>query len=330
MTPRIPATWLRQAGLSLIELMVALAIGIFLIAGAIALFGKTRDLYRANEAAARLQETARYAMSVIEGDLRMANYWGYSNTPDLITGALRQDDLVSPLSTELTGINPDQCGNNWVIDMATYVDGSNNEYTLTCAANSAVNGDADVLVVRRAGTTPIPDDDLDEPEFAGQLKIRTGRVQSELFFDDTPPALGIDNRPVIVHAYYVVSDPNADPFVGVPALRRKQLGFTIAGPQVEDVEITTGIEDLQFQVGVDTNGDQNADYYVDINDVDLTDTPVAVRVWLLVRADRPEIGFTDSRTYEYGDRTGADAYEPNDGFRRVLISRTIQLRNSRR
>ena len=128
----------------------------------------------------------------------------------------------------------------------------------------------------------------------------------------------------------MTSDPNADPYIGVPALRRKQLGFTGAGPLVEDEEIATGIEDLQFQVGIDSSGDQNADYYVDIDDVDLTDAAVAVRVWLLVRADRPEIGFTDDRTYEYGDRTGVDAYEPNDGFRRVLISRTIQLRNSRR
>ena len=56
--------------------MLALGIRIFLLAGAIPVFGKSRDQYRTNDAAARLQETARYAMSTLEADLRMANYWG--------------------------------------------------------------------------------------------------------------------------------------------------------------------------------------------------------------------------------------------------------------
>ncbi len=60
-----------------------MAIGTFLLAGAITVFGKTRDLYRTNDAAARLQETARYAMSTIEADLRMANYWGLMSRADL-------------------------------------------------------------------------------------------------------------------------------------------------------------------------------------------------------------------------------------------------------
>jgi hypothetical protein len=69
---------------------------------------------------------------------------------------------------------------------------------------------------------------------------------------------------------------------------------------------------------------------------------VSVRIWLLVRAENPEVGFRDNRTYEYGDRltatgTTADlnaanaagrAYRPADGFRRMLVSRTIQLRNA--
>ena len=73
-----------QRGMSLIELMVALAIGTFLLAGTITVFGKTRDLYRTNDAAARLQETARYAMGTLEADLRMANYWGLMSRADMI------------------------------------------------------------------------------------------------------------------------------------------------------------------------------------------------------------------------------------------------------
>jgi hypothetical protein len=52
---------------------------------------------------------------------------------------------------------------------------------------------------------------------------------------------------------------------------------------------------------------------------------VSVRVWFLVRSPDPEVGHTDNRVYNYGNRVN---YAPNDGFRRVLFTRTIQVRNS--
>jgi hypothetical protein len=69
---------------------------------------------------------------------------------------------------------------------------------------------------------------------------------------------------------------------------------------------------------------------------------VSVRIWLLVRAENPEVGFRDTRTYQYADRATATgttnnlnaanaagrAYAPADSFRRLLVSRTIQIRNA--
>ena len=46
-------------GFSLIELMVALVIGLFLIAGAVMVYSQSRKVYRTIETVARLQETAR-------------------------------------------------------------------------------------------------------------------------------------------------------------------------------------------------------------------------------------------------------------------------------
>jgi hypothetical protein len=49
-------------------------------------------------------------------------------------------------------------------------------------------------------------------------------------------------------------------------------------------------------------------------------------VWLRVRADRAEQGFTDTATYTYAD-TNVGPF--NDNFRRIVVSKTIYLRNAR-
>ena len=65
-----------QAGLTLVEMMVALAIGSFLIIGAVQIYNQSRQAFVVNESIARVQETAQFAMDTIEADLRMASNWG--------------------------------------------------------------------------------------------------------------------------------------------------------------------------------------------------------------------------------------------------------------
>ena len=68
-----------QRGLSLIELIVALGIGLFLIVGALTVYAQSRSTYGINESIARLQENGRYFFDVVEPDIRMAGYAGCVN-----------------------------------------------------------------------------------------------------------------------------------------------------------------------------------------------------------------------------------------------------------
>ena len=329
-----------ELGLSLVELMVALAIGTFLLAGTISVFDKTRDLYRTNEAAARLQETARYAMSTLEADLRMANYWGLMSRADLIENGpaldLANPPAVDPaysLPAELAGYagTINQCGAMWAIKLPAYVEATNS-YTFGCAAagNGAVAG-SDTLTIRRVSTQVIDAAGLGAS--AGQIKIQTSRVQGTLFSSTTLPAGYLpplsETRAVIAHGYYIGQD--SDERTGTPSLRRKQLDDSGGAPAIMDVQIVPGVEDLQVELGADLNNDQNADYFVQPNTaIPAGDQVVAARIWLLVRAEQPEAGFTDGRTYDYASRTSGNVYTPADNFRRVLVSKTIALRNTRR
>jgi type IV pilus assembly protein PilW len=329
----------RQLGLSLVELMVSLAIGTFLLAGTISVFGKTRDLYRTNDANARLQETARYAMSTLEADLRMANYWGLMSRADLIENGPQLDlanlpavDPTYALPAELSGFagTINQCGAMWAVKLPAYVEATDS-YTLGCGAFGAAVAGSDTLTVRRVSTQVIAPAALGAS--AGQIKVQTSRVQGTLFASGTVPAGYLpplsETRAVIAHGYYV--DQNSDQRAGTPSLRRKQLDVAGNAPTISDLQIVPGVEDLQVEFGADFNNDQNADYFVGPNvAIPAGDQVVAVRVWLLVRAEQPESGFTDGRTYSYGSRTGANVYVPGDSFRRVLVTKTIALRNTRR
>lgn len=61
----------RIAGFSLIELMVALALGLLLSVGIVTLFGATSKTNKVQDALARVQENGRYAITRINSDLRM-------------------------------------------------------------------------------------------------------------------------------------------------------------------------------------------------------------------------------------------------------------------
>jgi len=65
-----------QRGLTLIELMISLALGLALTAGAISVFQQNKETYQFQEAMARLQENGRYAMNVMARDIRSSGYRG--------------------------------------------------------------------------------------------------------------------------------------------------------------------------------------------------------------------------------------------------------------
>lgn len=63
-----------QAGLSIVELMISLVLGLLLMAGIIQVFLSSRQTYAANEAMGRMQENGRFALDFIARSARMAGY----------------------------------------------------------------------------------------------------------------------------------------------------------------------------------------------------------------------------------------------------------------
>jgi len=75
-----------QSGLSLIELMVAMSLGLTLVASAVTVFSSSRKSVDLNSALTEMQDNARFAMDSITRDLRMA---GFQGCVDINTSAAR-------------------------------------------------------------------------------------------------------------------------------------------------------------------------------------------------------------------------------------------------
>lgn len=346
-----------QLGLSMIELLVALTIGSFLIIGAVTLQSQTRRTFDVNEQQARVQENARYVIAVIEPELQLAGVFGYSQDPNAVQwdygGSLTPASKLRMTETAAPGVpgGLKACGDNFAVDVLSTVtafNGTNpaSAWPLGCAVQGGGwQPGTDILVVRHTAP-PIVDPD------ASKLQVYSERLAAQantrLFVSDVAPGPldeGLaDVRDMVVQVYYISRNSEGRP--GVPALRMKMLSNAGGAPGFIDQEVLRGVEDLQVQFGVDPGddldgdgapddpgGDGMADYvnghasqYVNAGNALLDSAQVvAVRMWVRVRGDEPETGFVDNRRYQYADTD----FTANDNFRRIVLSRTVYLRNSR-
>jgi hypothetical protein len=234
------------------------------------------------------------------------------------------------------------------------VQGADNTYAFGPGAagcdafGAGAQAGSDTLTVRRAATTPSAAQAGRIQLYASRLTSRTSQV---MFADGVAPGpLDANNRihDLLVRAYYVSQDSVERP--GLPALRVKTLTRVGGAPAFLDNEVMPGIEDLQVQFGIDSgdyDNDGNLDAGADLNGDGIAETDgratryvdpdfpglerlqiVSVRVWLRVRGEQVEPGFVDNRTYRYANVEFTPAGDQQQ-FRRVLLSRTISLRNAR-
>lgn len=83
----------KQKGLSLIELMIAITLGLVLMGGVIQMFLSSRQVFTTQQAMARIQESGRLAMEFMARDIRMAGYMGcMTRTTGEITNTLNDSD----------------------------------------------------------------------------------------------------------------------------------------------------------------------------------------------------------------------------------------------
>lgn len=311
-------------GFSLVELMVALVITLILMAGIGQIFLGSKKSYRLQDSLSRMQESGRYAMDTLTQDLRRAGYWGGNSDITQITGTQAQ----FPENGNCLG-----SGNtNWARMLDRKIFGLNDNRTDYGCLPSTTLPSQDILAVRFAAPWQVGG--TSTPSFqANHFYLRSSLFEGRLFRGSEQAAAGntivapaVRTSELVSRVYFI----NPATTVGtnkcdggtVPSLFR--LGLANGVPTVE--EVAYGVENLQVQYGIDTNNDDSVDSYVNAGApaAAMWDQLIAVRIWLLVRAECPDTGYTNTTIYSMG---GAPLPAFNDNYRRKLYTSTVRLRN---
>ena len=311
----------RQSGLSLVELMVSLTIGLILIGGALYVYIEGSQTAKVNEQVARMQENARFALKQLEEDIQLAGFWGLHQDTSGIAGRAQ-----TGLAADYNVAN--DCDAGWAARLRNHIDGvESDDPGWNCIDDGIRVDNTDILVVRRADDEPVDDLDLDEGRLYMEVSVDgRGQIFAGAASPNTLPPEA-QNFPLVANAYYVATQDVVGFEDPIPVLRSTRLDVNGNVAAMVDREIVQGVEDFQIQFGIDTAATGNVELYVDADNPLLAapgTTVRAVRLWLLMRTMTPELGVSDSQTYLLGSQ---EFEAPGDAFRRLVVSRTVSVRN---
>lgn len=336
------AVAVRQRGLSLIELMISMTLGLMLLAVLISIYLSVKQTYTVQDNLARMQENARLALRLISHDVHMAGYWG---------GSVQYWSLHESSDAPLGAVGS-ECYPGWAHAPALPGDhlaapalvGSNGSRSVFagCIDASEFVAGSDALALHFAEANALANSAIE----TGKVYLRSALLSGLLFKARADKTLPTDivavsaasTYRVIAVTYYVrpwsivaptKARPNGD---DIPTLMRATLSDCGASACVKNDALVEGIANVQIQFRLDP--DSGAPRYLNADQLGDFTTAAgkqrwrqvrALRIGLLARSLSPEANFVDGNApYHLGDQTVRVA----SGYRNFWITSTIALRNT--
>ncbi|OED40596.1 hypothetical protein ACH42_16020 [Endozoicomonas sp. (ex Bugula neritina AB1)] len=343
----------KAAGFSLVELMVAMVLGLVLLTGVGQIFLATNKSWTLNDELARVQENARVAMDILGGYIRSASYTGCPTQSNLANGLKADSDSrewMAHFDKGILGFSSGTDTRNRIdsnaISEAIVIHSIDREQGVTISGHDVSNatlsltnnhdydsGDLLALItedcqqvsVFRAGATTGSKEITHSSGGGSNLSNCTSDLKGD--FDCQVGSMGAESMshqssmiaPLNSYAFYL-RDSNS-----IPTLYRKKAGEYVSGNSVSAEALVEGIENIRLLYGVDTDSDGVANRYRTASDLGLFSTDwlkvTSVKLELLVRslieiAEKPQMYFFA------GNRV-----EPDDLYVRRQFVTTIELRN---
>ena len=350
MTPRHSS----QSGMTLIELMIAMALGLILLTGVVTVVDSNKATFRSSRAISRMQENARFILDILSREIRQTGYVGCATNPALINNVLNTASAA-------------YAGESWAFNydnaLYGYDNGTPGALPAAFAAQVLAGNDALVLVgmdaqnsftvaAHNPGTaqfTLTTPHDLLANEVAVVADCQSGAI-FQLTSAATPTVgyggagsignlstcLGV-TCPLVktfgtssvlarlrATAFYIATGAT-----GEPALWWRRL----TGGTVVAEELLAGVENMQILYGYDSDNDRVPNQYMTapaVTAAGVWRNIVAVRIGFLMRSEDGIRAQGDTNIYAVvGTNVGlvGTPSHPQDRRLRQVFSTTIQLRN---
>jgi len=329
-----------QTGMTLIEIMIALLIGAFLLGGVLQIFTGSKQTYRMQEGLSRLQENGRFAMDFISNDIRMAGYRGCNGLTPIAGVSNDSTVFLSDFNTSIQGFE------------------STSSSAWTPAINAAITsplGGSDVITIRRANeqgnlvtahvtgsanltlaaTTGLAAGDVVlVSDCSGAEAFQISSIGGNVITLQSAPSRSYNGGEVSLintSSYYVRSTPIKTDRATITANDRLSLYRRTGSNGAE--ELVEGIEQIHVWYGVDTDlnpatgisTDYVPNYYVTANTVNTANnwaSVVSIRISLLAVTLDDNLA-AQPLAYTYNNATTT----PADRKIRRGFNTTIALRN---
>lgn len=326
-------TRFRSQGYTLIELMIAMSLGLLMGVAIITVFLEARHSFDRDESIQRMQDDARQAIRDLTNDVSMAGYWA-----DLLLPA-----AIVPDATLTVAASPDPCGPasaagvEWIyqtvepgttqsvavlaVDNAT---GATANAAFSCIAAGEIVPGTDVISVKRVAGTGLggaPAADTVYLRSNGTLGLLYKAPLGAPAVNVPPPFTDWEYRPSI----YYVRNYAVTAGDGIPTLCRKVLVFG-SPPTMTTECLAQGIENLQIEYGLDSTGDGRPDVYIPNPDLAQLQMAVSAQIYVLARSADRDLRYDNEKTYSISN---APAYTPADDFYRRVFTVTVNMRNLR-
>ncbi len=289
-----------QLGMTLVEVLVAIVIGLFILAGLVTMFANTSTVRARFDRSAEQFENGRYALTVLGNDMKLAGYYGtYDKNETTLTTDLPCSTTVSEWNTSISifahGSNQNELVSSPTVmscltDRKTNTDAIFIQRSATCVSGTGTcttlaNG-APGIQVSECGT------EYSTTPFKIALQASTtpfGLLQKDC--GTASPAVFAPVRRYIRRIFYV---NNNDQLVYV------DIGSSVGAAQI----VSSNVENMQIEYGFDTDSDGTPDTFSSTLPVGVVwNQAIGARIWLLVRDSQTTPAYTDTKSYTIGDVT---------------------------
>ncbi|TNI79761.1 pilus assembly protein PilW [Aeromonas veronii] len=323
---------MNSRGFTLVEWLVAMLLGLFLLAGVFTVFVMSRSSSEDAFDQSELQENGRLAIRLISQDIKWAGFFGaYTGQSTQVGPSLTLSaGSIVPASSDCldersVGSLPSNAGpirGLWVSRVSTIKGLA--EFACILTADRVAN--SDVISIKRLVGRPIPaSEGLDTNRFYMAANSQEARV---IKGSETRPLFGANNESQIweyQHYIYYLSQED-----GIPVLRKRYLTVN-GGSSLIGGAMAEGVEHMILMFGIDDSviPDGHIDRYLSADQMAAQSwnegRVLGVRLFLLIRAAKESARYKNNNTYQLGNLPPIKGN--GDGYRRLLLESSIALRN---